>query len=237
MGLWFKNWVYPAHSLIFFKYKSSANKFIQCGYKCFKYFCSMKYLLFILVPIAVTVCCSGCHSNQQKAATTTQPVKDTGTYFPIKEILTEEINDVNSTPYFMYKIETNNAGKKDSSVIYAKEFEHLAQPFLDADINSPALKPLLNESVFHDLSTNSYSFTYAPAAQDDTFPIKSVIILLNDANNKLKNIFIHKILHRADTTIDEALHWKPTNYFTINKEYLLKDSVINKNKIFVNWKH
>ena len=197
----------------------------------------MKFVLIIFVPIAVGISCSNCKNKQQKASTNSVSLKDTASYFPIKEILAEEINDVKTTPYFMYKIQTNKAGIKDSSVIYAKEFEQLAKPFLEADINSPALKPLLKESVFHDLSTNSYSFTYAPNWLEDTLPIKSVLILLSDENNKLKDIFIHKIMHFSDTTIDEALHWKPASYFTVDKEYLLKDMVINKNKIFVNWKH
>jgi hypothetical protein len=197
----------------------------------------MKKILLLCTVLVFIEMINGCHQKQNNNKSTSN--NDTTAFYPLHEILLEELKDVKNTPYFMYQINTSSAHtKKDSSVVNPQQFEDLAQPFLSINLNSDTLKPYLNESVFHDLSTNSYSFTYTPKSNSDTLPIKSIIVLLNDDNNNsLKDIFIHKTLHNSDTVIDEALHWKPANYFTIDKKYLLKDSVINKSKLLVNWQH
>ncbi|MGC8751219.1 hypothetical protein [Hydrotalea sp.] len=196
----------------------------------------MKKILLFCTVLALIIIINACHQKQNNNKSTT--TNDTTAFYPLHEILLEELKDVKNTPYFMYQVKTHIHTKKDSSVINPQQFEVLAQPFLSINLNSKDLKPYLNESVFHDLSTNSYSFTYTPKSNNDTLSIKSIVILLNDDNNNsLKDIFIHKMLHNSDTVIDEALHWKPANYFTIDKKYLLKDSVINKSKLLVNWQH
>ena len=211
--------------------------FVYLCYKCFKYFCNMKYAMIIWLIWGTVIINYSCKSHQKQLSDNKTPIQDSTSFFPMQELLQEEVNDVNTTPYFMYKIKTNDKGQKDSTVIYAKEWTQLAQPFLNIDINSPSLKQQLQQSIFHDLTTKCYSFTYTPKSVADTSSIKSVLILLDDNNNKLKDIFIHKIYHHSDTTIIEALLWKPTNYFSINKTFVLHDSIINKNQLIVNWKH
>jgi len=196
----------------------------------------MKKILLFYTVLAFIIMIIACHQKQSNNKLTT--TIDTTAFYPLHEILLEELRDVKNTPYFMYQVKTRTHTKKDSSVVNPEQFEALAQPFLSINLNSKDLKPYLNESVFHDLSTNSYSFTYTPKSNNDTLSIKSIVVLLNDDNNNsLKDIFIHKMLHNSDTAIDEALHWKPAKYFTIDKKYLLKDSVINKTKLLVNWQH
>jgi len=162
-------------------------------------------------------------------------LKDTTRFFPVNDFIVADIKDVETTPCFMYKIVSYKNGKRDSSIIYADEFKKLAGEFLKKDINDPAIKPFLKESVFHDLSTRSYSFTYTPANPDTG--IESVIVLLNDQTNMLKNIFIHSISNNNDSTVDEELSWKPNQSFQINKLIKRKNGTASEEQVYVNWKH
>ncbi len=167
--------------------------------------------------------------NQSEIA---QPIKDTTAFFPVNDLLLADINDVKQTPYFIYKITTKKKSR-DSVSLSKEEFLSLANLFLQKKISTPELKPLYKESSFHDLSTSSYTIVYT--ATDTSLPVKEVTILLDDATNKLKHVFIRNVISNNDSTLIEQYDWKASKSFRINRYIKRKDNSETKETNFINW--
>jgi len=87
--------------------------------------------------------------------------------------------------------------------------------------------------LFNDLSTKSITFTYD--ALRDTLPVKNVTILLNDENNKLKNVFITAVNDSKDSTIKEQLVWNAQRSFSIDRSITKSNAPEKIESIFVSW--
>jgi hypothetical protein len=157
---------------------------------------------------------------------------DTAKFFPVNDFILSDIKDVEQTPYLIYKITITNK-KKDSSVITREEYKFLADQFLQKDISIPSLKPLYKESVFHDLTTGSYTITYT--ATEPSLYVKDLSVLLNDQTNKLSRIFMHCMNDSGDSTVIEQYSWKAGKSFSINKYIRRKDGSEWENQNLIVW--
>ena len=153
-----------------------------------------------------------CKSNNSPAAIAS--TVDTVKFLPINDFILSDIKDVKNIPYFIYKIRTVNK-KKDSTTFPTADFEKFAAPFLQYDINKQPLKGQFKETTFHDNTTKSNTFIYTPINAD--IAVRNITVLLDEATDKPKNIFIQINKQLNDTTVIERLQWKPRKSFRITK--------------------
>jgi len=163
------------------------------------------------------------------------PVKqsDSIKFFPVNDIIMEDIGDVEKTAYYMYRITSGNHIKRDSAAITVREFKTIANSFLDKNINTPVLKWQYQESVFHDLSLNSITITYS--SENDKLPITDVTVLLDDKTNKVKRIFISTFYRRNDSTFREKYFWKAGKSFQINQSITTPANEETETSTFIAW--
>lgn len=190
----------------------------------------MKKRWFLLYSLTAILFLSSCKNNKQP---TTQTNTDTTSFFPVNDYLATDIKDVVQTPYFIYKKTIINNKQTDSIVISKKEFEQLANEFLQRNITAIALKSFYKPALFNDLSTKSITFTYT--ALKDDLPVRMVSVLLDDETNKLKHVFITAVTTNKDSTITEQLSWKAGKSFRINRFIEKANGSKTEESNFINW--
>jgi hypothetical protein len=148
-------------------------------------------------------------------------LSDSTKFFPVSNFIQEDINDVLQTPYLIYKTTEYRPGRKDSSILNREGFESIATEFLKKNITTQELKPYYRETVFHDLSTKSFTITYSTLNHE--LEVQNILILLNDSTNKLKRIFILCSSTQGDSSIVSQYNWKAGMSFQINRLIKRKD--------------
>jgi predicted CopG family antitoxin len=147
-------------------------------------------------------------STTTKADTT---AKVESPYFPVYDFLSNEIENVDSTPVGIMKFTT--IGKvKDSGYIQLEEFHKLVAEFQAPDINDPLFKEKFNETSFVDKSSGNATFFYK--ARDTGSQIKRVDIVTKrgEVYDEVKSLYIEK---DADSSVVKKLYWKPKRNFQI----------------------
>ena len=186
----------------------------------------MRILIFSIIIII-----AGCKQHSPPAANAAAGI-DTTHFFEVKNYFQSQVNEVNKTPYFIYKIETNNTNR-DSVPIDSKKFTEMAKEFLQTDINDPALKPLYHESIFYDQTTNSYTLSYTTA--NKTLPVQNIDVLLRDDAQSVKRIFIRKFSNNSDSSVIEQLSWKHNEQFQVSRLVQTPDKKETSRQILVVW--
>lgn len=176
-----------------------------------------KFLLPLLLLISITFV----QCKQKHTKTIDTSVSDSTKFFPVTDFIQTDINDVLQTPYFIYKLTEHKSGGRDSAVVSREEFKILANQFLQKNIATPELKPFYRETVFHDLSTKSFTITYSTLNHEPD--VQQVLILLNDSTNKLSRIFIFCSSNKNDSSVTEQFNWKAGRSFQINRFIKRKD--------------
>lgn len=168
----------------------------------------MKISLCIFVVLFLCSC-------KEKPATSQKPLqKDTANYFQVAQFLQSQVNEVNKTPYYIYRLDIT-ASTKDSTPIDNAAFNRLAAQFMQPDINDSKLKPYYNENVFHDQTTKSLTISYA--TQNKDLVIQNVDVLINEDGKTVKRVFIRKFYNYPDSAVIEQLSWKSGRSFQINR--------------------
>lgn len=173
-----------------------------------------------------------CRSNNIPPAPKTQDSTDTGKFYPIGEFFQSQIAYVDLRNFTITQ-KNDIDGKKDSFNISKERFIALARVFAEKDISSPRIKKMYKETVFHDLSTESYTLNYSPLQPG--LAIQNIDVLLDDQHKQVKRIFIRSIYTRGDTTITEQCSWKTNNSFLIARYGQTKKGHNSNSLIFVNW--
>jgi hypothetical protein len=135
-------------------------------------------------------------------------------FFQLKQYIESEIQEIDKTPFYIYKIEVTN-GKKDSTAINTAVLKALSAPFAYADISKPSIKKNYKESVFHDQSTESYTISYSAITPD--LEVQNIDVLLKEDGQTVKRLFIRKFINYGDSTAMEQLSWKAGESFRINR--------------------
>src|SRR5688500_5100386 len=84
---------------------------------------------------------------------------DTTKFFQVSQYIQNQINEVNKTPYFIYRLDVIG-DKKDSVAINNEIFGALAKQFIQPDISDPSIKKHYAESIFFDETTKTFSISY-----------------------------------------------------------------------------
>jgi len=169
------------------------------------------YFISLLLLVVLS---SSCQQKNIKGAVDVP--NNTTAIFPVNNFIQTDINDVLATPYSIYKLTTKKpAERKDSIAVSRETFKLLANQFLQKTIATPTLRPYYRETVFHDLSTKSITITYSTVNHE--LNVQQVLILLDDATNKLKRVFILCTTNNKDSSITEQYNWKAGKSFQINR--------------------
>lgn len=171
----------------------------------------MKKTIAILVLFALLYL--SCKRNPNKAGSEANKT-DTTTFFHVNQFIQSQIKEVNSTPFFIYKIDITN-NKKDSVAINTAVFNEISQQFLKPDINDEKIKPYYKESIFEDQTTKSFTISYTTSNKE--LEVQNVEILLNEDGQTVKRIFLRKFYNYPDSSAIEQLSWKPGESFQVNR--------------------
>lgn len=189
----------------------------------------MKTILFSFFTIT-TVILFACKNNSENAPTKYN--NDTIQFFQVIQFIQSQIDDVNKTPYFIYKIEIVN-NKQDSTPINNSLFNQYAVTFLSTDINDKKLKPYYKESTFEDESTKSFTINYSTLNKD--LELQNLDIILDQDGKTVKRILARKFINYKDSSAIEQLSWKPGERFMINRAVQYVDNKETQKQVIVVW--
>jgi len=177
-----------------------------------------------IIVLSISISC------KQKSSQQAKKESDTTHFFQVPQYIKSQLQEVNRTPYFIYKMDVVN-GKKDSSAITTPQFINLAQTFLKPDISAPDLKKYYTENIFHDETTKTFTISYTTANKD--LEVQNVDILLDEDGKTVKRIFIRKFFNDTDSSSIEQLSWKSGESFQINKLVNIDDKENTQQTIVV----
>jgi len=183
---------------------------------------------FFLISIVFYFSCR--NSNNSSNGNNSQA--DTTRFFQVTRFIKNEIEEVNKTPYYIYKLEVNN-GKADSTPINTSIFNQLSAAFLHPDFNNESLKPKYKENIFEDQTTKSFTISYSTL--DKNIEIQNVEILLKEDGQTVKRVFMRKFLNYSDSSAIEQLSWKPGERFQINRSVQKVDNTESTRQTTVVW--
>ncbi len=189
----------------------------------------MKIILIHLLGILSFLFFS-CKSGSDN--TPTKYNNDTINFFQIRQFIQSQINEVNKTPYYIYKIEIIN-GKQDSTAINTAIFNQFASTFLSTDINDKNLKPYYKESTFEDQSTKSFTINYSTLNKE--LELQNLDIILDEDGKNVKRILARKFISYKDSSVIEQLSWKPGERLMINKSVLTVGNNEIQRQIIIVW--
>ncbi len=155
-----------------------------------------------------------CRQNGNQATTRQTGKNDTTHFFEVAQYIKTQIEEVNKTPYYIYKLDIINR-KKDSNAINTSVFNQISTRFLKPDINNKDLKKHYIENIFHDQTTKSFTISYT--AKDKELEIQNIEVLLQEDGQTVKRLFIRKFFNYIDSSAIEQLSWKPGESFQINR--------------------
>lgn len=173
---------------------------------------------------------SGC---KQKAGNQAKQLPgDTAHYYPAKFYLEEQIreNDLRNLPR---TIRYSLNGKKSEKILTRDSFLLFSRSFLELLENFSQNKYRFNETVMHDLSTQSYTLSYRPL-QANLTEIDYLDVLLNEKTQLVKRIDIRRSRQAEGKTINEHFSWRTDKGFLITRATELKDSTLTE-VIDVSW--
>lgn len=186
----------------------------------------MKIIPFFIVFGLIMIGC------KRKSGNATEESIDTSHFFQTAVIFGKDIKELETTPYFIYKIDIVN-DRKDSTAINTPVFKQLAERFIKPDITSQELKPQYKESIFEDKTTGGFNINYSTLNKD--LEVQSVNILLKEDGATVKNIFIRKFYTYTDSSAIEQMTWKPNERFQIIRSVQKKDGTENNYQTLVVW--
>ena len=173
-----------------------------------------------------------CKQNESKVAENGTNTTDSTEFFHVSQYIKSQIEEVDKTPYYIYRIGIVDE-KKDSSSINTAIFKQLSEQFLKPDINDPSIKKSYTENIFHDQTTKSFTISYSTANPE--LGIKNIEVLLQEDGQTVKRVFIRKFINYTDSTAIEQLSWKAGERFNINRLVQMPDKSEIERQTIVVW--
>ena len=167
------------------------------------------YSLFIII---INFLVSGCQNNTQTVKT--DKAADKKTFFPVGDYIKSEISYVDSLPVAIMKY-TRQGNQTDSAYIKPEEFHRLAQEFLPAELTTPVFEKEFSEVSFFDETTRSLTFTYS--TKNNTLELQRADVLAtpDQGYDKVKSIYLEKVIRKNDTLVVEKMYWKMRKNFQV----------------------
>lgn len=167
--------------------------------------------LLRFIPLLLALACGGTHTD---TGNTTGPkgLSDSATVFSIVPVLQQQADYLGVVKKHLMCYTTRN-GKTDSAIVNKQQLQELTNHFLTKDITN--VKGHYTEHIFSDASTGSVTISYT--AIDETVPVRSLDILLDENSRQAKRIFIKYFEQKNDTTIQEQYSWFMNHSLQINR--------------------
>lgn len=185
-----------------------------------------------IVLFACLYACS-CQSDTRQTHDGTPPLADTAKFYPLEQFFRNQVEYVDLRAFPVYRI-TITDGKKDSAVLSRGDFFRWADIFIQSAFADPKLKAAYKETVFEDLSTESYTLNYSPH-DPSTVTVQNIDILLSQELKQVKRVFIKSLYTRGDTTIEEQGSWKTDKSFQVNRVKYMAGGYRSTELNYINW--
>jgi hypothetical protein len=186
----------------------------------------------VSAAILIGLFCVSCGSGSNNAKQRKQSIGDTANYYPVADFFRQQIEYVDLRDFPIYQLRTID-GKKDSFVLSKDAFISMAKAFIQKGLTEPGRKAAYQETVFEDLSTDSYTLNYT--STDPSLEVHSIDVLLSPETRIVKRVFIKGIYHRGDTTIDEQLSWKADKSFQLIRNKQTTNGYHSVETNYINW--
>lgn len=187
----------------------------------------MKKCIYLFALLFAIASC-----QNKKIVKTEKANPDSTKFYALNIFFKEQIVDVDLRAYTIYLIKELN-GKRDSIGIDKDLFKSYASVFLNKDVSTPEMHDKFTETIFHDLSTNSYTLNYRAKSVDE--PIQNIDILLDENTNIVKRVFIRTETTKKDTSIIEQCNWKAGKSFQINRVSKTPSGYVSNEFNYINW--
>ncbi len=184
--------------------------------------------LFVLLILPVLWV--SCKNKRAKEEAKTED--NTTVYYPINNYIRQQIKDVDTTPYFLYRLAIINH-KKDSSVVDRATFDAKVKTILFPELEDKSFRANFTESVFDDESTNSITLTYSPKNKSGI--VQNASVLLDKENQKVKWIFINTVISNNDSTVIQRIGWKGDKSCYINEDITYPNKSETQRQISFVW--
>jgi len=174
-----------------------------------------KSLIGLVLLLAI-----GCNnpSIQPSPELNTDSTQIVKAYFPVLDFIKSEIKYVDSLPVGILKYTSEN-GITDSVYIKLEEFHQLAQEFLPVALNKETFEKEFSETSLFDNTTQYSSFLYTTVNKNLLVNRIDVLVKPEDVvYNKVKSIYMEKVIEKPDTSFIKKLYWKAGHNFQINTE-------------------
>lgn len=171
-------------------------------------------LLYILI---ISISCNESHErNNQPQSDNTDSLQ----YYPLQTYFRLQVNQADSNGHAKWiSIQTENS--KTTDTLSHASFYDVANAFTSIDVLESGFRNSYAESVFMDLTTNSYTFSYT--ANLDSLPVKTIMILVDTASSLVKRVFIRKQWSNSDSSVLEQMGWMHDSSFYINQSVIFPD--------------
>ena len=137
-------------------------------------------------------------------------------FFPVTSFLKSQVAMVDTTLNSIMKVLTEN-GRSDTSYITRQEFRDHAKDFLSLpDLSSAKLRDQFVETQMFDQELKSIVLNYTPKEEGNEIQRQEVIIQPNEqTGDKVKSIYIDRLLEEGGSRIQKRLTWAVDQYFQV----------------------
>ncbi|MFN5225546.1 MAG: hypothetical protein ACK5B4_07785 [Bacteroidota bacterium] len=177
-------------------------------------------------------CLMACKNPTEKQKPIT--VGDTAHYYPVNTYIQDQINenDLRNLPRTIRitrnQVKTEQSLTRDSFLLLSKSFQNAIDWFT-------ANKYQYNETLMHDLSTQSYTLSYRPISRSNE-ELDYLDILLSEKSQQVKRIDIRRTYTQSNQLTNEHLSWRTNKGFLITRETQVNDSSpIDRVVLDVSW--
>lgn len=180
---------------------------------------------WLIVPLACLL--FSCKSGKKEEA---------GDFFPVLSYLKSQVAHVDTSLYRIIKITTVD-NRNDTAYIRREDFRKEAADFLSIpDITGKKLSHDYQETEIYDESLGSVILSYMPTEEDAEIRRQEVVIEPNQAEgDKVKSIFIDRLMEKGDVTVRKNMLWQVDQRFRIVTITQHEDGTEKVEKLQVVW--
>ena len=184
----------------------------------------------LFVCLLTAILFFSCGNKQEEKAVASND--SSSVYYPINTYFRQQIKDVDTTPYFLYRL-TIIDGLKDSSIINRATFDVETKPFILPQLEDKVFRTDFTESVFDDAGTGSITLTYTP--KDKNNLVQNASVLLDKESQQVKWIFINTLSSNGDSTVLQRIGWKGGQSCYLNKDISYPNKKENLRQVSFVW--
>lgn len=143
-------------------------------------------------------------------------------YFPFKQYLENELNQIDSLPIAIFKFSSSKE-KKDTSIIDKKEFRKIATGLLMIDLQNEDVSNTYQELVLADTDIDNIAISYTTEKKEN--PIQQLQLNIKPGTTTVKNFYVERKDKINDVTIIRKILWSSKQSVTITSIYYKENKI------------